>query len=56
MQASMLMRPCLSSVSRRLVYTGTSPSLESPRGSQKPTGGCTPSSPSKARRGDEVYS
>ena len=33
--------PCFSSTSRRRLKTARSPSEERPRGSQKPTGGCT---------------
>merc|ERR550519_2029990 len=40
----MLTRPCLISVSRRRVKASTSPSDAKPTGSQKPTGGWTPSS------------
>ena len=46
--------PCLISVARRRLKFSTLPSLESPAGSQKPTGACTPSSFSKARRGEAV--
>mmetsp|Transcript_50429 Transcript_50429/g.90544 ORF Transcript_50429/g.90544 Transcript_50429/m.90544 type:complete len:161 (+) Transcript_50429:305-787(+) len=49
--ASMEIRPCLSSTDRRRWNASTSPSLAKPRGSQNPTGGCTPSSLSKARTG-----
>jgi len=49
------MRPCLISTERRRLKEASSPSLVKPRGSQKPTGACTPSSLSKARRGEAVY-
>ena len=39
------MRPCFSSTALRRLKVSTSPSAERPRGSQKPTGACTPSSP-----------
>jgi len=48
MVASMQMRPCLISTERLRLKAATSPSAESPRGSQKPTGSCTPNSLSKA--------
>ena len=54
MVASIEIRPCLISVARRRLKSSTLPSLESPAGSQKPTGACTPSSFSKARRGEAV--
>merc|ERR1712232_1255721 len=50
MQASIDTRPCLSSVARLLLKFASDPSLVKPRGSQKPTGGCTPSSDSKAAK------
>ena len=46
--------PCLSSVWRRRLKFSTLPSAVKPAGSQKPTGACTPSSFSKARRGEAV--
>merc|ERR1719188_2744819 len=45
----MEMRPCLISVARLRLKAAASPSWVKPTGSQKPTGGCTPSSLSKAR-------
>merc|ERR550534_2277930 len=56
MVANMLMRPCLTSVARRRLKLSMLPSLDRPKGSQKPTGACTPSSLSNARSGDAVYS
>eukprot|EP00421_Protoceratium_reticulatum_P005334 CAMPEP_0168371330 /NCGR_PEP_ID=MMETSP0228-20121227/7717_1 /TAXON_ID=133427 /ORGANISM="Protoceratium reticulatum, Strain CCCM 535 (=CCMP 1889)" /LENGTH=56 /DNA_ID=CAMNT_0008384217 /DNA_START=208 /DNA_END=378 /DNA_ORIENTATION=+ len=52
----MEMRPCLISLARRRLKSSTSPSAENMRGSQKPTGGCTPSSFSKALSGESVKS
>merc|ERR1719245_1190125 len=48
-------RPCLISVARLRLKAAASPSWVNPTGSQKPTGSCTPSSLSKARRGEPVY-
>mmetsp|Transcript_15787 Transcript_15787/g.37261 ORF Transcript_15787/g.37261 Transcript_15787/m.37261 type:complete len:145 (+) Transcript_15787:215-649(+) len=42
------MRPCFNSTERLRMKASTSPSLARPRGSQNPTGACTPSSDSKA--------
>eukprot|EP00959_Pyramimonas_sp_CCMP1952_P059293 1238369-Pyramimonas_sp.AAC.1 len=44
MQAHIATRPCLISVTRRLVKSAAEPSTQYPAGSQKPTGACTPSS------------
>ena len=52
--ASMEIRPCFSSVWRRRLKFSTLPSAVNPAGSQNPTGSCTPSSFSKARRGEAV--
>ena len=51
----MATRPCLISVSRRRLKISLSPSRVYPTGSQNPTGACTPSSSSKALRGESVY-
>merc|ERR1719443_1818866 len=53
--ASIHTRPCFSSVTLLRLYASSSPLLVKPRGSQKPTGGCTPSSLSKALSGEAVY-
>jgi len=47
--------PCFSSTVRRLEKSWVLPSAVKPRGSQKPTGGCTPVSFSKALSGDASY-
>eukprot|EP00438_Fugacium_kawagutii_P012246 Skav216862 [mRNA] locus=scaffold1042:212566:215812:+ [translate_table: standard] len=54
MVASIEMRPCLSSVCLRRLKFSTLPSAVNPAGSQNPTGACTPSSFSKARKGEAV--
>ena len=54
MVANIEMRPCLISVARRRLKSSTLPSAVKPAGSQKPTGACTPSSFSNARKGDAV--
>ena len=46
MQASIDTRPCSSSVARRCLKFSSEPLLVKPRGSQRPAGGCTPSSDS----------
>merc|ERR1712203_869440 len=51
----MLMRPCFNSVWRRRLKFSILPSFVNPIGSQNPKGACTPSSDSKARRGDASY-
>jgi len=56
MVASIDTRPCFSSVWRRRAKFSTLPSAVNPAGSQKPTGSWTPSSLSKARSGEPVYS
>merc|ERR1740129_66007 len=48
MHASIEMRPCLISDARRRLKFSSEPSRVNPNGSQKPTGGCTPNSDSKA--------
>mmetsp|Transcript_93413 Transcript_93413/g.301930 ORF Transcript_93413/g.301930 Transcript_93413/m.301930 type:complete len:281 (+) Transcript_93413:1-843(+) len=54
MVASIDIRPCLISLSRRRLNTAASPSFDNPSGSKKPTGACTPSSPSKAEPGIHI--